>query len=228
MTDARRWMAEGTKLLRETADRIDDTALSASTALPGWSRRHLLAHVSANADALRRLAHWARTGEERRMYDSPDQRAAEIEHGSRLPAGELRSWLRASAEALAEDLTALTPASWQRTVVTAQGRAVPATEIPWLRSREVMIHAVDLDAGVGFADLPRDFLHRLVADVVARRSGGAGPSLALTDVHTGQLWHVAGTGEPVEVAAPLTELAAWLTGRPGSPAGALPDLPPWL
>ena len=227
MTDARRWMAEGTKLLQEAADRIDDAGLSAPTALPGWSRRHLLAHVSANADALRRLAHWARTGEERRMYDSADQRTAEIEQGSRLPVGELRSWLRTSAEALADDLAALTPASWEHTVVTAQGRTVPATEIPWLRSREVMIHAVDLDAGVGFADLPRDFLHRLVADVVAKRPGG-GPSLVLTDVGIGQVWHVAGTGEPVEVAGVLVEIAAWLTGRPNAPAGALPDLPPWL
>jgi len=95
-----------------------------------------------------------------------------------------------------------------------------------MRSREVMVHAIDLGAGVGFAELPRDFLHRLVADVVAKRSG-AGPSLVLTDVESGQAWRVAGTGEPVEVAAVLVELAAWLTGRPGAPAGA-PDLPPWL
>ena len=226
MTDALRWMADGTKLLHEAADRIDDGGLSAPTALPGWSRRHLLAHVSANADALRRLAHWARTGEERRMYDSPDQRAAEIEQGSRLPVGDLRSWLRTSAAALADDLAGLTPASWEHTVVTAQGRTVAATEIPWMRSREVMIHAVDLDAGVGFTDLPRDFLYRLVAEVVAKRSGG-GPSLVLTDVETGQVWRVAGTGEPVEVAGVLVEFAAWLTGRPGAPAGAH-DLPPWL
>src|SRR5690242_3156917 len=177
MTDALRWMADGTKLLHEAADRIDDGGLSAPTALPGWSRRHLLAHVSANADALRRLAHWAGTGEERRMYDSPDQRAAEIEQGSRLPAAQLRSWLRDSAGALADDLAGLTPAAWEHTVVTAQGRSVPATTIPWLRSREVMIHAVDLGGGVRFADLPADFLRRLVADVAAKRSGGAGPSL---------------------------------------------------
>ena len=29
-------------------------------------------------------------------------------------------------------------------VVTAQGRTVPATEIPWLRAREVYVHVVDL------------------------------------------------------------------------------------
>ena len=67
----------------------------------------------------------------------------------------------------------------------AQGRTVPATEIPWMRAKEVCIHAVDLGAGVTFGDLPPDFVAALLADVVRKRAGaGEGP-----------------------------ELAAWLTGR---------------
>jgi maleylpyruvate isomerase len=75
-------------------------------------------------------------------------------------------------------------------VVTAQGRTVPATEIPWMRAREVCVHAVDLGAGITFGDLPADFTAALLADVVRKRAGaGEGP-----------------------------ELAAWLTGRvPAAP-----------
>ncbi|MGH7735778.1 MAG: maleylpyruvate isomerase N-terminal domain-containing protein, partial [Gemmatimonadales bacterium] len=66
------WMADGTaKLLADVAG-LPDEALDAPTALPGWNRRYLVSHAAANADALRNLVHWARTGEERRMYASPE------------------------------------------------------------------------------------------------------------------------------------------------------------
>jgi maleylpyruvate isomerase len=211
VTGAVRWMDHGTVLLRETIGRLDDAALAEPSLLPGWSRRHVLAHVAANADALRRLARWAGTGQEERMYASPEQRSAEIETGSTLPAGALRSWVAESARLLAAGLTGLTEAGWRAEVVTAQGRIVPATEIPWLRAREVMVHTVDLAAGTGFGDLPEDFLARLTAEVAATRAAGPGPDVT-------------------RVSAPLPALAAWLTGRPAEPGapGGLPGLPPWL
>jgi maleylpyruvate isomerase len=43
---------------------------------------------------------------------------------------------------------------WTATVRSAQGREIPATEIPWMRIREVWIHAVDLGAGAALDDLP--------------------------------------------------------------------------
>ncbi len=49
--DARRWMQQGTTLLAKETDLTDD-ALGEPSALSGWSRRHLLAHLAANADAL--------------------------------------------------------------------------------------------------------------------------------------------------------------------------------
>lgn len=225
------WLADGTARLRADLDRVGDQALNEPSLLPGWSRRHLLAHVAANADALCRLAYWARTGEERRMYASPQQRNAEIEVGAARPAAELRNWVADSAAQLADDLGRLTEGAWQATVITAQGRPVPATEIPWLRAREVYVHAVDLDAGTGFADLPADFLADLLDDVTARRSDqGTGPALSVTATDTGTAWRVAGHSDPVAVEAPLPVLAAWLTGRPaaGQAAADLPELPPWL
>jgi maleylpyruvate isomerase len=227
------WAQDGTGRLLALLSRLDDKELDVPSPLPRWSRRHVLAHVAANADALCRLAHWARTGEERRMYASPAQRDAEIEVGSVRPAAELRNWVADSGAQLAEDLARLPGPAWQAPVLTAQGRTVPASEIPWMRAREVYVHAVDLDAGIGFADLPEDFLTALLDDVTSRRSAlGTGPALAVTAVDTSTSWQVTGQGEVRPVQAPLPVLAAWLTGRCTvgllDAAGTLPDLPAWL
>ncbi|MFF4575330.1 maleylpyruvate isomerase N-terminal domain-containing protein [Streptomyces sp. NPDC001410] len=205
--DARRWMRQGTDLLLGAAARLDATALDEPTGLPGWTRRHLVAHVAANADALGNLVHWAATGEETPMYASPEERAAGIERGAALPAAVLLGRLRDSATRLENAIAALTPGQWDREVVTAQGRTVPATEIPWLRAREAYVHAVDLDTGVDFVDLPDDFLAALRDDIRAGRG--------LAEL-------------PAEVAgAPLADVTAWLAGRP-HPLSAAPDLGPWL
>jgi maleylpyruvate isomerase len=181
-------MTDATALFLRTVDRLPDADLDAPTALPGWTRRHVIAHVHFNAEALLRLAAWASTGVESRMYASPEQRNAEIAEGATLPAAELRALVSGSAQRLGETLAALSPDAWHATVVTAQGRSVPATEIPWMRAREVAVHTVDLDAGVGFADLPEAFVPALVTEVAAKRAAsGEGPALA-----------------------------AWLTGRAGT------------
>jgi maleylpyruvate isomerase len=158
LADARRWTRDGTtQLIGETAG-LGEAALSAPSALPGWTRKHLLAHLAANAEALGNLVHWAATGEPTPMYSSPGERAAGIERGSMLPRAELTTWLGRSAAALEEAMTALSDAQWQTPVVSAQGRTIAAAEVPWLRAREVYVHAVDLATGLSFGDLPGGFL----------------------------------------------------------------------
>lgn len=198
------WIDEGTTLCRGAlAD------LEAPSLLPGWSRRHVAAHLALNAEALGNLVHWARTGEERHMYPSADARNADIEQASTRAADELRSWFDEACAVLRDSMATLTDAQWQTQVLTSRGAPIPATEVPWMRSREVMIHAVDLGAGVTFADLPDDFLTRLCDDIRGSR------------------------GDVPEVHGPLAELAAYLSGRPyadvtrpdGTPAE---PLSPWL
>jgi len=175
----RDWMDEGTRLVLDAVDKLADAEFDAPTALPGWNRRHLVAHLHYNAQALRRLVSWARTGVESRMYASAEQRAAEIADGAQLPVARLRRLVRESADALSADLDALPAEAWSNEVVTAQGRTVPATEIVWMRTREVAVHAVDLGTGVDFADLPDDLVAALIGDAVARRTAqGHGPALA--------------------------------------------------
>src|SRR5262249_38151157 len=150
VADARGWMQHGTALFMSQTD-LGDRALDEASALPGWSRRHLLAHVAANADALGNLVRWAATGEPTPMYASPTRRsappaarAAALKRARRPPARALRPWLPRSPAALKGAMPRLSGQQWQAPVLTAQGRSVPATEVLWMRSREVYVHAVDL------------------------------------------------------------------------------------
>ena len=223
------WMADGTGKLLAGLAGLPDSALAAPVALPGWNRRYLLSHVAANAGALRNLVHWARTGEERRMYSSNEQRDADIAAGAQLPAAELRAWVAATASDLAADLDALPAPAWDAKVITAQGLTRPASEIPWMRVREVYVHAIDLGAGTGWTDLPAEFLAALLDDVTARRSAkGGGPALAVAATDSGHVWEVTGAGAAVPVSAPLADLAAYLTGRPAPALSSAPALPAWL
>jgi maleylpyruvate isomerase len=233
-TDARRWTRDGTtQLISETAG-LGEAALGAPSALPGWTRKHLVAHVAANAEALGNLVHWAATGEPTPMYSSQGERAAGIERGALLPADELNAWLQRSAQALDDAMTALSDDQWQAPVKTAQGRTVPATEVPWLRAREVYVHAVDLATGLSFAELPADFRAALCDDVVAKRASAQapGPTLVLEAVDAGRQWDLPGDGDAVTLSGPLAEVTAYLTGRPHklttADGDAAPDLGPWL
>lgn len=234
LQDCLGWAEHGAKLVHEGLAGLDRTDLDAPSGLPGWSRSHVAAHLAANADAVGNLVHWAATGQRTPMYSSPEQRAADIEAGSRRGADDLRAWFDDSAARLSAAMGALTAEQWPVEVVTAQGRTVPASQTPWMRAREVMVHAVDLGAGTTFPDLPADFLTALADDIVAKRSSTAGtPALLLRPTDAGLPRHVAGGGEPTTtVVAPLAELVAYLAGRPaavttatGAPA---PSLPPWL
>lgn len=229
----RAWIEEGTGLFLKALESLDDDALAAPGTLPGWTGKHVLAHVAANADALGNLARWARTGEETPMYASPEQRDADIESGSRQPATQLRHWVASAAARLADSLDALTPEQWTHEVRTGQGRTVPATEIPWMRSREVMVHAVDLGGVVTFADLPAAFDAALLDEIAAKRAAGPdGPALELAPTDHERTWVVTGAGDPTTVRGPLAELTAYLSGRPATglhaDGGTVPTLPRWL
>ena len=234
LSDARRWVQHGTKLFAEAIEGLDEQGYAAPSLLPGWSRKHLVAHVAANATAVGNLVHWAATGERTPMYFSSEQRSADIDAGVTRPGSELTAWFTRTAQQLDDAMDALTEEQWTTEVVTAQGRTVPATETAWMRAREVLVHAVDLGTGVGFGDLPADFLVALVEDVVAKRGAAAvGPALVVEPTDVDGRWTVAGTGEPVPVTGSLAALTSYLTGRGHERVSApdghpIPELPPWL
>jgi maleylpyruvate isomerase len=175
----RAWLDTANATMLQAIDRLDDAAFLLPSTLPNWTNAHIVAHLYFNAQAIGRLAAWARTGVETPMYSSQAQRSDDIETGSLLPPAELRRLLVASTVELTASFDALTPGMWVHTVVTAQGRTVPASELVWMRFREVAVHGIDLGTGLSFADFPPAAVSKLVHEIVAKRlAAGEGPTLA--------------------------------------------------
>jgi len=135
------WMGAGTEFVCRVVDALPDDVLRGPSALPGWSRAHVVGHLARNAEALSRLAHWARTGEETPMYASREARAADIEASAAYPIDQLRAELISTADELDATFAGLDLLAWRATVRNAQGRDIAATELPWMRVREVWMHA---------------------------------------------------------------------------------------
>lgn len=241
LLDAHQWTDLGTRLFGQQISALSESSAQEPSALPGWTRKELVAHLCGNAEALGRLVHWASTGDPTLMYASTDQRRADIEAGGKLSIRELLAWFGRSAADLATGMDALTPDQWATEVVTAQGRAVPATIIPWLRAREVLIHAVDLDTGLPFDDLPRGFLTALVTDIATKRNSGGSDSTAPTLVVTSSghgdsavVIEIVEGEESTTVRGNLSDIASYLAGRTTtgglrvSPGQQLPQLSAWL
>src|SRR5712671_658256 len=98
------WMAEGHRYFLARLAQLSDDELSAPSALPGWTGRHLLSHVGHNARAIGRLAHWAASGKSTPMYPDSDARAAEIALGAGWHPQRLRSFVSIEQDKLAAAL----------------------------------------------------------------------------------------------------------------------------
>jgi maleylpyruvate isomerase len=166
------------------------------------------------------------------MYANRQQRAEEIEQSARQSAFFLRSDAVATSRLLDEALDSLDERTGPFEVRSALGRAIPAIEIPWMRAREVWLHAIDLDAGLVVADLPGGFIDALLDDVVPALSQKPDcPAIAVTPTDRDRTWRLGPAGaEETPVTGPAADLAAWVTGRlAGTELGdRLPPLPAWL
>lgn len=237
------WMEKGTRLFADQLAHLADAELTAPSRLPGWTRAHVVGHVARNADALRNLLHWARTGRETPMYPSAGDRDRGIQDSAAQAPAELRVDLDQACRRLAEAARDLPEDAWAARVRSAQGRDIPASEVPWMRTREVWVHAVDLDAGVGFTAFPPELVDALLDDTayfLTRRPGCPAVLVAPEDRdRTWTLGDVQTSGAPpTRVSGPATGLLAWLTGRaapehagvrtPDAASGQVPDLPRWL
>ena len=229
------WMRSGTRRFLELADTLTGTDPHLPSGLPGWTRAHVLAHTAQNADALINLLTWARTGVPTPMYASPEVRGTAIEAAVDHPMPKLLAELRASAERLDTAVGSMPEASWAARVLTAQGRSVPAADVPWMRVREVWLHAIDLLAGSGFEAVPAELAVALVRDIartIGAKNRGAGFVVAVEA--EGTRIDIPVDQEPAEqtVRGTAIDLLAWLSGRDTSVPlftnGDLPTLPKWL
>jgi maleylpyruvate isomerase len=215
-----------TRRVLVTAESLTDPATP--SALPGWTQGHVLTHIARNADGMRNLVTWARTGVVTPQYASSEQRGLDIEAGAGRPLPELIADVRDSAERFAAAAADLPAEAWTYELALPAGPQKAAL-LPWRRLREVEVHHVDLGAGYTPADWPESFAHRLLHEAAGDQ---AGMSLTLRADSLGHPVPV-GAGGPPTVSGPAYALAAWLTGRSSGadlavdPAGPLPTVPDW-
>ncbi|GMA40738.1 maleylpyruvate isomerase family mycothiol-dependent enzyme [Mobilicoccus caccae] len=229
----------GTEHFDRVLAALSDEDMDGPSAVPGWTRRHVIAHVGHNAFALARLVDWGRTGVENRMYASTDHRDAEIQEGAQLPPAEIRALAADGEQTLAAGWASLPEERWGERIVTAQGVDRPVSDTPWMRVREVWIHAVDLGTGASFSDIPADIQERLVAEIWGlwdKREQNSGLALEITD--GGSSFGERGD-DVVVVTGPLVGVTRWAAGRGEEPGAALeahrggepvavPEPPRWL
>ncbi|MFJ8014645.1 maleylpyruvate isomerase family mycothiol-dependent enzyme [Streptomyces sp. NPDC096339] len=220
-----RSVREATDRLLTAVAKLDNAALAEESHLPGWTRGHILAHLSRNADAL------VNVFEGRPMYESATARDADIERDAVRPLEEQLTDLRDSAARFLA--TTETDQDWSRTVELRGGVTDLASNVPFRRWVEVDLHHVDLNIGYELDDLPDEFTEREIAFLADRWSGRPEvPPVTLSDGE--RVWHTGGSeGTPVTLGGPAAELLGWLAGR--GPKGAhlaveagdgLPELPP--
>lgn len=194
---------------------------AAPSLLPGWTRGHLVAHLTLNAEGLAAAVLGVVEGQPVPMYASDEARDADIDELAAAPrdvvvrrfvsaTGRFDEALAALAVApgqLAERMIERTPGSSRRFVAAAVGE---------MRLREVEVHHVDLDLGYSPAEWSEEFVRDLLTQGV-HRPLGIDAVLKATDLP----WsHQLGTGGPT-ITGPGHGLAWWLTGRPPYP-GAEP------
>jgi maleylpyruvate isomerase len=246
-------IADATGRLLATAAGLTDRQAREPSALPGWSRGHVLTHLARNADGLRNLLIWASTGVVTPQYPSEQARNEAIEAGAGRPAAALLADLRDSAAAFLAEAAGMPDSSWPVTVHGVRGRGHPAWYTLARRLSEVEIHHVDLAAGYRPADWPGWFVADRLESVsreFAQRADVPAAQLSVTGGDPGQAGAGHGAGREYQIGTPAASdggapqpgarisgpawlLLAWLIGRSAGsgltaePPGPLPVLPAW-
>ncbi len=174
----------GTAFFSRVLAQLPEAELDGPSRVPGWSRRHVVAHVGYNARALSRLVEGVRTGVAGRMYASRAARDREIELAATLGSAALRNLHAHAAVHLSVEWRDLPDDRWHTPVLTPAGE-VPVAETVRMRAREVWLHAVDLDNGARPQDVPTE-----VRDGLPERAwcdgAGDGPHLRPTSAEKGR------------------------------------------
>lgn len=235
-------LTDATEQLIGSAEQLDDKAVREPSALPGWSRGHLLTHIARNADGLRNLLEWAMTGERHDMYPDRETRDADIETGATRTAGQLAADLREASRRFVEAAARITSEQWTVKVERRGGGPQPASKIPWWRLEEVLIHHVDLNTGFSPAHWPVQFTGPTLEMSAERFTDPAYGAIAATPFRLyaeDTARNCAVACDPMDkdhplVRGPEAALLAWMLGRSDGdgltvePFDALPTLPAWM
>ena len=212
---------------------LDDESVRRPSLLPGWSRAHVVAHLSRNADAFTRVLGQVAAGEPASMYASAEARDADIaETVERLDLPGLVEDALASTARLTEALWACAAdPDTPYTRVPGADLSFPLHTVGPRRRAEVEIHHSDLGTGYEPSTWPSDFSSHLVKQRQDELAQAGGPSMVLSSTDVGGLWKF-GEGQGPEIHGTVGDLAWWLVGRGGGrgltcSAGELPVLGRW-
>lgn len=233
------------RLLR-TVDGFHRDDWSAPSALPGWDRAHVVAHLALNAEGLTQVLHGLVSDDDppAPMYASDEARDSDIRDLAGTEASEIRARLMAATTIL-EDAIGAVPADRWPTIVerTPGGRTMRADSLPGMRLRELEIHHVDLDAGYSRSAWPETFtvllLHAMTKRLHPPEPFEVRPldldrtwALGTHDRHDVPAADVPDVPDATVVTGPAADLGWWLTGRPAPDTlscsrGELPSIESW-
>ena len=143
--------------VRGAVNGLTDEQARGASLLPGWSRGHVLTHLARSGDGDRRCAQGAaRDAVQAKYPEGMEGRARDVDAGAARPATVLLADLDVAQRALVDAWRALPDEAWERIGDTPMGLRT-MTDIVRSRRRELLVHLVDLDVGVGPGDLPSDY-----------------------------------------------------------------------
>lgn len=150
------------RLLADLESRDDDWC-QADSALPGWTRGHVLTHLARNAESHTRMFVAASEGRETEQYEGgrPARNAA-IEAGADRAARDLIADVRKTIYGLEAAWFSATATTWSGFGIKshAQGARVRISDLVMMRWRETEVHHADLLASVSFADWSANYVRR--------------------------------------------------------------------
>ena len=214
------------------AAKLTEEDVAAPSALPGWTRGHVLAHIAGISNAMARQLEYAGRGATVELYDGGyEGRTKAIEMAAGHTLAQHREDLDRALERALRAFDALDTDAWQVPISYRGGVVLDGGFALW---RELVIHGSDLNTGRGPETWSRGFCEHLLDFLAARVPEGQRfvlQPLGLPPVTVG-----AGN-RSIVINGMLTDIAAWLAGREASlgslraSAAAdgvdLPELLPW-
>jgi len=215
--------------LAATLDTLTDLQAREPSALPGWSRGHVITHIARSADVYRWLLTLARTGAAPGpRADGPALERA-LREGAGRDAAELVADVRGSLGRMLDEAAAMPAECWPTMVTALAGWPHPAWFVLHRARRELETHHVDLRLDHTSADWPDDYVTWALDATVATLRARDFPVSRIEATDLDRVWTLAPTGPGIIGAGHA--LLAWLAGRgtsgPLQPDSPLPPPPNW-
>jgi maleylpyruvate isomerase len=212
-SDWRLALAGATQRLLGDTIALSDAGWQEQTALPGWSRAHIAAHLSHHARAIAVMAADL-MATHRPVVWRTNLDDVTLNAEARQRSIALQESLDQSAAALNRSFEAMDDLAWQTSVITSQG-SLPASSFIPDRINHLTIHNIDLDVGYDFTDIDPELARTLLQWNVYRASPRFN-TVKLIIISDEGLSLTVGRGTPVEVRGTEANLLGWVTGRKNS------------